>query len=212
MEFPNVNLDNFGDHVGKYEVKRFASVYDSIPFINIFPDAYPGFLFDVLNDNVNRIDTLDRLTKYTKNMDLSNQIEAGIYEFALLYSYKNDLNKEFISSVYNDKASEILANFDKKSSVNNKTLVNRLTSGEMVGQEIAFLSPQQLHPGNWKSEIEKKERVEYTKANRASTNMYKCNDCGERKCIVYQMQTRSSDEPMTQFCTCLVCYKTFKVG
>jgi len=139
-------------------------------------------------------------------------IEAGVYEFALLYSYKNNLNKDFISSVYKDKLTEILDNLNRKSSLNNRTLVNHLMSGEMNPQEIAFLSPQQMHPDNWKTEIQKKEKIEYTRENRASTNMYKCNDCGERKGIVYQIQTRSSDEAMTNFYTCLVCYKTFKVS
>jgi len=212
MEFPNVNLDNFGEHIDKYEVKRYASVYDNIPLLNTFPKAYPAQLFDLLNDHVDRVDSLDKLNRYTKDMDISNMIEAGVYEFALLYSYKNNLNKDFISSVYKDKLTEILDNLNRKSSINNRTLANHLTSGEMNPQEMAFLSPQQMHPDNWKTEIQKKEKIEYMRTNRASTNLYRCNDCGERKCIVYQSQVRSADEGSTQFVTCLVCYKTFKIS
>jgi DNA-directed RNA polymerase subunit M/transcription elongation factor TFIIS len=212
MDFPNVNLDNFGEHIAKYEIKRYASVYDNIPLLNTFPKAYPAQLFDLLNDHVDRVDSLDKLNRYTKDMDTSNMIEAGIYEFALLYSYKNNLNKDFISSVYNDKLAEILENLNRKSSVNNRTLLSHLLNGEIDPQEIAFLSPRQMHPDNWKTEIQKKEKIEYTRANRASTNMYKCNDCGERKGIIYQIQLRSADEPMSSLYTCLVCYKTFKVS
>ena len=32
-----------------------------------------------------------------------------------------------------------------------------------------------------------------------------CFKCKKRKCSYYQMQTRSADEPMTTFVTCLLC-------
>ena len=41
------------------------------------------------------------------------------------------------------------------------------------------------------------------------TDLYKCYKCKERKCKVIQLQTRSADEPMTNFITCLVCFNTF---
>ena len=54
------------------------------------------------------------------------------------------------------------------------------------------------------------KKKEYKKNNMAATNLYKCYKCGERKCQVMQMQTRSADEPMTNFVTCLVCHNNFK--
>ena len=50
---------------------------------------------------------------------------------------------------------------------------------------------------------------EDTENNMATTDLYKCYKCGERKATSYQMQVRSADEPMTIFVTCLVCYNTF---
>lgn len=212
MEFPNVNLDNFGEHIDEYKSKRSASVYNSIPFMETFPNSYPSHLFDLLNEHVDRVETLEKFTKYTKNMDLSNELEAGVYEFALSYAYKNDLNKEFISSIYRDKTNEILENFDKNTSINNKTLLKSVLGNEIKAQEVAYMSPKEMCPENWKVQVEKRQKIEHTREHKASTNMYKCHDCGERKCIIYQMQTRSSDEGFTVYATCLVCYKTFKVG
>ncbi|KAE8125553.1 hypothetical protein FH972_020344 [Carpinus fangiana] len=40
---------------------------------------------------------------------------------------------------------------------------------------------------------------------KASTNMFQCSQCRERKCIYYQLQTRSADEPMTTYVTCVNC-------
>jgi transcription elongation factor S-II len=36
-------------------------------------------------------------------------------------------------------------------------------------------------------------------------NLKKCGKCKKRKCKYYQMQTRSADEPMTTFVTCMEC-------
>ena len=41
-------------------------------------------------------------------------------------------------------------------------------------------------------------------------SMYKCPKCGSRKVTNFAMQTRSADEPMTVFCTCLKCSYAFR--
>lgn len=46
--------------------------------------------------------------------------------------------------------------------------------------------------------------------NQASTDMFRCGKCGERKCKYYQKQTRSADEPMTTFVTCVNCNNHWK--
>ncbi|KAK4515061.1 uncharacterized protein ATC70_002671 [Mucor velutinosus] len=40
---------------------------------------------------------------------------------------------------------------------------------------------------------------------RAETDMFRCGKCRGRKCTYFQMQTRSADEPMTTFVTCVNC-------
>ena len=44
------------------------------------------------------------------------------------------------------------------------------------------------------------------------TDMFRCGKCKQRKCTYYQMQTRSADEPMTTFVTCIVCNNRWKMG
>eukprot|EP00955_Chlamydomonas_euryale_P096490 365014-Chlamydomonas_euryale.AAC.14 len=44
----------------------------------------------------------------------------------------------------------------------------------------------------------------------ASTDMFQCSKCRQRKCTYYQMQTRSADEPMTTFVTCVNCNNRWK--
>ncbi len=40
--------------------------------------------------------------------------------------------------------------------------------------------------------------------SQAMTDEYKCGKCKQRKCKYSQAQTRSADEPMTTFVTCLI--------
>lgn len=44
----------------------------------------------------------------------------------------------------------------------------------------------------------------------AETDMFKCGKCQGRKCTYFQMQTRSADEPMTTFVTCVNCGNHWK--
>jgi len=42
------------------------------------------------------------------------------------------------------------------------------------------------------------------------SSMFRCGKCKQKKCTFYEMQTRSADEPMTAFITCLNCGNRWK--
>ena len=44
----------------------------------------------------------------------------------------------------------------------------------------------------------------------SATDEFKCYKCSKRQCTYYQLQTRSADEPMTTFVTCLNCGNNWK--
>lgn len=57
------------------------------------------------------------------------------------------------------------------------------------------------------------ENLKNTKAAQdtsAETDQFKCGRCKQRKCKYYQLQTRSADEPMTTFVTCINCNNRWK--
>ncbi len=77
---------------------------------------------------------------------------------------------------------------------------------------------QELAPKELKEEKERiakwqKESI-ILGANKAeeASDMFRCNKCQQRKCTYYQMQTRSADEPMTSFITCLNCGNRWKIN
>ena len=80
-----------------------------------------------------------------------------------------------------------------------------VVGGEVSAEKLIDMKPQELFPENWE-ELAKKhwEQNKNTgNAPEATTNMFKCPKCKKRQCTFYQMQTRSADEPMTTFVTCV---------
>ena len=68
-------------------------------------------------------------------------------------------------------------------------------------------------PEKWKTLIENKkirDENKYIPKIEASTDDFTCGKCKSTKCTYYQLQTRSADEPMTTFVTCLDCGNRFK--
>ena len=44
----------------------------------------------------------------------------------------------------------------------------------------------------------------------ANTDNFTCYRCKSKRCSYYQLQTRSADEPMTTFVTCIDCGNRWK--
>ena len=51
----------------------------------------------------------------------------------------------------------------------------------------------------------------YESVQEAMTDQFKCGRCKKRQCSYFEMQTRSADEPMTIFVTCINCGKRWKM-
>lgn len=70
-----------------------------------------------------------------------------------------------------------------------------------------------LNPGRWKAMIQSiidKKKAMYSKKSTASIFLH-CSSCKKKtRCDFYQLQTRSADEPMTTFVTCLECDRKWK--
>jgi DNA-directed RNA polymerase subunit M/transcription elongation factor TFIIS len=95
-------------------------------------------------------------------------------------------------------------------------LVKRLQRKELDSKNLARYSPDVLWPeGPWaKMAFEHKKRDLMMEAARAKHEDYegqfKCGKCKSTKTTYYQMQTRSADEPMTTFVTCMTCNNRWK--
>jgi DNA-directed RNA polymerase subunit M/transcription elongation factor TFIIS len=159
---------------------------------------------------INRKENVQTIDKIINCINISEDIEKGIFEFSLNYVKTHGYPDHFFQLTYNNKLHDLLVNLDiNNKKIENKTLLPNILSAKLSGQIIAFLNMYQLHPIRWKSIIDKNNLRDDTMATVNTTDEYKCGRCGERKHIYYITQTRCIDEPATIFYTCTVCRKTF---
>ena len=88
-----------------------------------------------------------------------------------------------------------------------------MKSREIQAHKLAFMTHQEMSPEKWDKLIEDKkirDENKYEPKLEASTDKFTCRKCRSKKCTYYQLQTRSADEPMTTFVTCLECDRRWK--
>jgi transcription elongation factor S-II len=79
--------------------------------------------------------------------------------------------------------------------------------------KLAFMNPRDLYPEHWQELVAAKINRDnhlYDEDLASATDEFKCYKCKTRKCTYYQLQTRSADEAMTTFVTCLKCGNHWK--
>ena len=186
---------------------------DIIENYNFVTDVGKTLSVEYINAGCNYIDrkqTVQDLNNHIHNMSICTLIEVGLFEYTLVYSKIHDLASHLIYAVYKDNLRNIIDNINKNGSVGNDYLINNIQDGHLNPKTIAFLSPVQMFPQNWEYYNRKNTLRKYKEENMAATDNYECKKCHEKKCKVTQLQTRSADEPMTNFVVCLVCGYTFK--
>ena len=142
---------------------------------------------------------------------ISTNIEKGIFNWTVQHASKNNIVKKwsnsFFVTLYIDRLRSVYINLKKPD------VASAVMSGNIKSQEIAFMTHQDICPEKWKKLIEDKkirDKQKYEPNIEASTDNFTCNKCKSKKCTYYQLQTRSADEPMTTFVTCLECGKRWK--
>ena len=145
------------------------------------------------------------------NEVLTINLERSIYNYAIQEATQRKIQKKWtnpqFAHLYIDRLRTIYLN------LKNPELVSHLVSGEIPPQTLAFMTHQEICPEKWKQLIEDKkvrDKQKYEPNIEASTDNFTCNKCKSKKCTYYQLQTRSADEPMTTFVTCLECGKRWK--
>lgn len=164
-----------------------------------------------------RKDVVKKINKCVKKIKLSRRIEKGIYNYCIEYSiakniYKSWDNKLFYRT-YISKVISVYSNLDTKCYIGNTSLLNRIITGDVDPHDVAKMSSYDTYPENWEKLLNKKNKIDkmkYEIKQQAMTEVFKCRKCGSRKCSYYELQTRSADEPMTQFINCLDCGNRWK--
>jgi len=158
-----------------------------------------------------RNNILNKLNNIIDNIKICENLEKGIYNYSLDICEQRNLIKkwdnDYFIIIYIQKVKTILYNLE------NKDLYNKLINKNIKAHELAFMTHQEMRPDLWDELIKLKKIKDENKFSpkiEASTDDFKCGKCKSKKCTFYQLQTRSADEPMTTFVTCIDCGNRWK--
>lgn len=153
-----------------------------------------------------------KFNKIINNKNISQTLEKAIYNWSIVQAKKKNIvrkwdNEPFVQ-IYLDRVHSIYVNINPKSYIGNKNNLKSLKKKQIAPQDLAFMSHQELNPELWKKLLQEKfERIKKSTEIdvSAATDEFECFKCRKSVCTYYQQQTRSADEPMTTFVTCLNC-------
>lgn len=113
---------------------------------------------------------------------------------------------------YKHRVQHVIFNLKK-----NPGLVQMIEEKTVKAKDLGSMSAMQLWPDGPMSQMEFAHKKKELKIEEAKMKMdedyegmFKCGKCKSKKTTYYQMQTRSADEPMTAYVTCLECNAKWK--
>jgi len=144
------------------------------------------------------------------NEKASLNLEKGIFNYTLKEADNRKIVKKwdnkFFVQIYLNHLKSILNNLNDK-------WIEEINNGSIQSHKLAFMTHQELNHIKWSELIESKSKRDKNKFETnlaAATDTFTCRKCKANQCTYYQMQTRSADEPMTTFVTCIPCGNRWK--
>jgi DNA-directed RNA polymerase subunit M/transcription elongation factor TFIIS len=166
----------------------------------------------------------DILRKYKEfnNISIENQhkifqiIENSCYNSAIEkaedFNEISNFNNLIFCDIYNDICGNLFSNLDINSLVKSNYLINKILNNEINYINLGNLTSQDMCPEKYTELlklIQLKNNIQHTIKY---SNIDKCRKCGESKCGMQRMQTRSLDEGTCYRYTCLNCGNTWMKG
>ena len=160
---------------------------------------------------------VENFTELLESDELATQLEESILhvvcEQAIKENIDVDWNNRVFWNMYRSRAISFYEYGRRATSSDDGKWMLMLKQREITTREFAEMNAVDLCPSRWKDAVERiieSEKKLYSKNESAAIFMW-CSACKKKtKCDYYQMQTRSADEPMTTFVTCLECDRKWK--
>lgn len=132
----------------------------------------------------------------------AENVERSVYNFTIQKCDEKCIPKEWNNSlfvhVYKQRITWVLHKLE-----NSPTLLQDINSKNVLAKDVGFLSEKDLERGAAGDVLDVEESV--------SDGIFQCRKCGSKKTTYYSLQTRSADEPMTNFITCVTCGNRWKM-
>lgn len=159
----------------------------------------------------------NKITKGNFNVMIS-ALDESIYKWCVSYLTKKMINDpknhENIKKLYTKKFFQIYLNLIPNNVTKNDYLIGEILSGNIQIENVVNLNKLELFPKTWEKIIEEKKKIDaikYSIKEEATTDEYRCKKCKKNRCTYYQRQTRSGDESMTTFITCVECNNKWRI-
>ena len=163
-------------------------------------------MYSVTNPELLRSKMVNALDSKVGNKLLSTNIEIGTYNYSIQQASEKKIVKQWSNpmfcELYLSKMRSLLYNITPE-------LIDTLKDPHL----IAFKPIYELNKEKWKDMMYRKEKREehlFSNTLAVTTTDFTCFKCKKNQCTYFQLQTRSADEPMTTFVTCVNCENRWK--
>ncbi|GJJ14207.1 hypothetical protein Clacol_008469 [Clathrus columnatus] len=168
-----------------------SSKTDGIP-TDVLHDSVRDKCLQMLYDAV----CIDSSVSPAQLHKVSMAIEKSVYT----------MNGSDTSAAYRAKIRSLYLNLKEKT---NPRLRQAVVNGDITPERLCTMTSKEMASDERKEEDKKLSEANFHKALgseelAAETDAFQCGRCKQRKTRYYQQQTRSADEPMTTFVTCVV--------
>jgi transcription elongation factor S-II len=151
-----------------------------------------------------------KLNEILKNEHNSRNLEKGIFNYALKEAEQRKVVKKwdnsFFVQIYITHLRSIITNLNDK-------ILQQINDGSIKPHKVAFMTHHELSPEIWATMIEtkcKRDKNKFEVNMSAATDAFTCRKCKGNQCTYMQLQTRSADESMTTYVTCILCSARWK--
>lgn len=163
---------------------------------------YRNHVFTLCKDRFGKIFTKSELLQLEKSIFASALVDAN--KKFVLRTFENGL---FIIC-YMNAARRIISNLDPNSYVKNTQLIEKIKNKNIDIDILSQMTTMDYAPHMYADMRERqlqREQQQLDGNKSMATDLFKCGRCKKRETTFYELQTRSADEPMTQFITCVNC-------
>ena len=150
--------------------------------------------------NATREHVLKQIQECVCDISKSENIERSVFNYSLEYASAHNVHKQWghplFVHIYKQKAVLVIQHLH-----NDQNLFKKIQNGDIKCKDVACYIEQHLNIST--NNENPQEEV--------SDGIFECKKCGSKKTTYYSLQTRSADEPMTNFITCVMCKNRWKM-
>ena len=149
--------------------------------------------------------------KVLRNVDRAITLEKVCFNWTIDHCFDMCIPRSWESlefkKIYNRKIRDVRFNISNQ---NNMKFVNDVVKHKISVKKIPYMSSHEMYPELRTAIIDKRRQKElknwlWEKEMKQGTGMFKCRRCKSDQTSYYSLQTRSADEPMTNYITCHSC-------